>query len=191
MQAEYLNGESRQKWSIDLINYAGEKSDPSKYKPVFRNLHNRCTYANPELNKCLNEYRLLELSRFKALSIFYDENRIKNGISTHETFNSLSRNDPQLWNIISVGDGTFAIRTTVTSFDPANRTGFLLANTTPGSDRLDTVYIGYGSNSKKLYYDKENPSAITNNSTCKDKNCDNDLKYTDVERFYLYSLDFS
>ena len=173
LQVEYLNGDSRQKWSIDLVNYGNEKYDSSK-KPIFRNLHNRCIY-DTSLTNCYNEYRLLELSRFKALSIFYDENRIKNGVSTHESFNSLSRNDPQLWNIMSVGDGTYAIRTTVTSFDPARRTGFLLANTTPGSDRLDSVYIGYGSNYTSL--------------NC--NGCDNNLSYTNVERFYLYSLDFS
>lgn len=161
LKIEGLTGESRQKWAIDLISYPVSQ-DPGQDKTNFPNIVN-------ESGK--REYRIMELTRYKALNIYYDENYKMNFVSASETFNSLSRNAPQIWNIFPLNDGTYAIKTVVPSFTLFEKSGFLFAK--PGGvgpNNINDVMIGL----------------VDNN----DLN-DGETMPTQVERFILYSLDFS
>lgn len=60
-----------------------------------------------------NHYKLVELSTYKALDILEDENRIGSHVSAEHTFNSISNNNPQIWDLKANGDGTFSIDTTI------------------------------------------------------------------------------
>jgi hypothetical protein len=129
---------------------------------MFENIHNVSSRY---------EYRIVELTRFKAMSIYYDENYKTNFISAPETFNSLSRNEPQIWNIYPMGDGTCAIKTVVESFDSMSKSGFLFAKTRGLSvNNIDDIMIGGVGNSPEHDYQS---------------------MPTSTERFLLYSLDFS
>lgn len=158
LKIEYFTGESRQKWAIDLINAPGGT-------PNFPNVGNATGKK---------EYRLTELTRYKSLNIYYDENYKMNFVSASETFNSLSRNEPQIWNIYPMSDGTFAIKTAVPSFSLAEKSGFLFAKANGDSiNNLYDVMIG-------IAREYNQTSVIDRNTTP-----------TEIERFFLYSLDFS
>lgn len=108
---EYYNGDNRQKWSIEKI--SDTRISPS---------------ADSE-NEQDYEYKIVELARYKALAITLDENMIKNTVSTLTPFNSYARNEPQLWRVYSLGDGTYAISTVVDYFRENVPTGGLVAQT--------------------------------------------------------------
>ena len=161
LKIEYFTGESRQKWAIDLLNRPGDTPDQYNF-PNVGNLSNK------------KEYRITELTRYKSLNIYYDENYKMNFVSASETFNSLSRNEPQIWNILPMGDGTYAIKTVVPSFTVSEKSGFLLAKPYGDTNNNDDdVLIGL----VKEY----------NNGAIDDRN----TTPTPIERFFLYSLDFS
>ena len=143
-----VNGEFYQKWSIDLISSGSVQN-----------------YTNITNKTGKSEYRIMDLARYKALNVAYDENRLGNNVATSETFNSVSRNDPQVWNVVPMKDGTFAIKTIVESFNASAKTGFLYADPTD-------KYIKIG---------------LTKDSASGD---DNSRQPTAAERFYLYSIDF-
>ena len=97
-----------------------------------------------------------------------------NFVSASETFNTLSRNEPQIWNILPMGDGTYAIKTVVPSFTVSEKSGFLFAKPCGETSNNDNdIMIGL----VKEY----------NNTSIDDKN----TTPTSIERFVLYSLDFS
>ena len=108
-----LMGESRQKWSISKI--------PDKIK-------------DPAYTEN-NEYSIVELTRYGALTIELDENMAKNRIIAYDKFNSIARNTPQIWRIIRVGNGTYRINTPVTYFD--TNTGSLLASPSTANNFSD------------------------------------------------------
>jgi hypothetical protein len=120
---EPYNGEKRQKWSIELI--TDTRINPS-YDP-----NNIETY----------EYKIVELARFKALSITQDENLEFNTLSAIDKFNEYARNEPQIWKIKPVGNGTYTISTVVPSQN--NNTGYTLPQTNSTvSDALNQIIIG-------------------------------------------------
>ena len=88
---EFLQGENRQKWSIEEIK--------GKLKLAGK-----------------REFKLVELTRYKALEIYLDENKEKNKIAATENFNVYQRNEPQIWQITPRGDGTYTISTIVATF---------------------------------------------------------------------------
>ncbi len=92
---EPYNGELRQKWSIELIT-------DTKISPGYRE-NDPSTY----------EYKIVELARYKALSITQDENIVFNTLSAIDKFNEKSRNEPQIWKVTPVGNGTYTISTVV------------------------------------------------------------------------------
>ena len=158
LMIEPITGESRQMWAIDMINAPG--STTSNF-PGIPNRSGR------------KEYRIMELTRYKALNIYYDENYKMNFVSASETFNSLSRNEPQIWNIFPMKDTTFAIKTVVPSFTLTEKSGFLFAKTLGESNNnLNYVMIGMA-------------------SAASQGNSDKNTLPTSIERFRLYSLDFS
>ena len=158
LMIEPITGESRQMWSIDMINAPGVANSN------FPGIPNRSGRK---------EYRIMELTRYKALNIYYDENYKMNFVSASETFNSLSRNEPQIWNIFPMKDTTFAIKTVVPSFTLSEKSGFLFAKTLGDStNNLNYVMIGMA-------------------SAASQSESDRDTLPTNIERFRLYSLDFS
>ena len=159
-----IDGSSSQKWAIDLI------SSPTE---------NKSALFQKELGNesGLKEYRIMEAARYNSLTIAKDENMPKNIVSTSQNFNTLSRNNPQIWNIIPLGDGTYGIKTVVTSQDTSKRSGFLTAfqkdpNGGEAENYENQVLIGLASNPTGLGSDKQ-------------------VKPTTPERFILYALDFS
>lgn len=94
-----LSGENNQKWSITEI-------DCKLYK-------NKACPGNDISNK---EYRIEDLANFNALTINGDENKAGNKVYAISPFNDLSRNDPQIWKLASLKDGTFVINSAVDKF---------------------------------------------------------------------------
>lgn len=159
---ENLQGEPRQRWSIDLLNHANEETG----EPNFINIAN--------VSK-MDEYRIIDLARSKALTVYRDENLNGGTISASQNFNAISRNDPQIWNISFMSDGTFAIKTANPSIDSTSRSGYIYANTTKLSDNQLKLFIG-------------NEDKEIRPTNCESDNC---IFPTQVERFRLYSIDFS
>ena len=156
VKTEHLTGESRQIWSIDKIN------DVNGSAPNFPNIQNQSGRK---------EYRIMDLAHYKALNIYYDDNAVMNFVSASETFNTLSRNDPQIWNIYPLADTSCAIRTVVPSVSSSQKSGFLFAKPAgEGPNNVDDVLIG---------------PAINQGSQ------ESSLLPTNIERFILFSLDFS
>lgn len=104
LEIENLTGDKRQIWSIELIDENLRKASQK-------------------------EYKIMELARFKALSIYLDENKLGNGVVAAEHFNSYARNDVSIWKLVPVGNGTYRIETVVEVFDTGNPTGNLCPNT--------------------------------------------------------------
>ena len=118
---DYYKGENRQIWSIELItdtkiNKNYNENDPSTY-----------------------EYKITELARFKALSITQDENIAGNTLSAIDKFNEKSRNEPQIWKITPVTNGTYTISTVMAG----TGTGQLVVQSNQTvSDSLNQIIIG-------------------------------------------------
>ena len=100
IKVEPFNGNKSQKWSVEYI------TDP-----------------NIKQSSTKDEYKIIELSRYKALTIYQDENVKNNSISASSEFNNTSRNEPQIWEITTLGNGTYAISTVVPVFDDTKKTG--------------------------------------------------------------------
>lgn len=120
-----LVGENRQKWSIAKI--------PDKLSD------------DPTIT---NEYSLIELTRYGALSVDLDEGIVNSKITAYNKFNSLSRNNSQIWKIYPVGNGTFYINTSTAYF--GTEMGSLLA--TPSKEN------GYADHEDELVVAKGNAS---------------------------------
>jgi len=116
---QYINGYKRQNWSIERI-------------------------KDPKINPGgAQEYKIIELARFKSLSIYKDENKVFNTVRANDAFNELSRNDIEIWKINPIGDGTYQINTVAQVFDSGTPTGNLIpqTNATVG-DEYNNVIIG-------------------------------------------------
>lgn len=173
--AEYLTGEARQKWSIDIISKAAKGiTDVSNFSECKLDTNTSYKLFDNILNgSCATEYRIMELTRFKSITIYKDENIRRNTIAAPETFQSLSRNEPQIWNIKTMNDGTFAIKTVVESSNPLSKTGFLAADTNAEGSTTNPIRIMVG-------------TAFGNTSSVEDKK----TTQTAIERVKLYAIDF-
>lgn len=110
LEVSNINGESTQVWSIELLDDKMRKQ-------------------NKITGEYFPEYKVIELARFKAMAIQLDENRLNNLISAPTGFNNYSRNDPQIWQIKPVGNGTYVIETSVSKFQSSEDTGYIYPNT--------------------------------------------------------------
>lgn len=118
IKIENINGYKRQKWSIELI-------------------------KNPNISTSGGEYKIVELSRNKALAIYQDENIDKNRITATTPFNNISRNEPQIWRITPVGNGTYTITTQVPVFDSNTQSGNIFPQTNKDAgDYYNNIIIG-------------------------------------------------
>ena len=116
---EYYNGYNRQLWNIELI-------------------------EDPKINNGnTNEYKIVELARFKSLAIAHDENLIFNTLSAVDSFNKYARNDPQIWKITNAGGGTYYIQTVVTPSSGDSNVGYLVPQTNQKvNDAKNQIIIG-------------------------------------------------
>lgn len=110
VEIDYIDGKKRQIWTIQLID---EKLRIARGKT--------------------DEYKIIELARYKSLEIYEDENIIGNHVRANTKFNSYGAegksqgHDPEIWKIIPVGNGTYQIKTVVPSFDSVRQSGNLCA----------------------------------------------------------------
>ena len=152
IQIEYIQGTPRQKWAITKIKSNNVLENPDDI-----------------------EYYISEESRYKSISIYHDQNVVKSRIVAAMTFNTLSRNPPQIWKITPQYDGTYAIKTTIASYNMAQRSGFISVNTSRKEDDSPSDYYDQLMLGQALNYNVES---------------DEDTVPTVTERFHLYSIDF-
>lgn len=121
LQIETLVGDIRQKWSIEKL--------------------------NPKLAKeGVVEYKIVELTRYNALTIYKDENMEGNQLIL-SSFNNLARNEPAIWQVIPMGDGTVVIRSSAPTFTTSKATGNIYAQTNSSYvDKYNTLVIGVNNN---------------------------------------------
>lgn len=119
LKVEYLTGEKRQIWSIELIVDAKIK----------------------KAGAGVREYKVIELARFKALSIHMDENKLGNAVFAPKAFNNIARNEISIWKFVPVGNGTYKIQTIMEMFDTGNPSGNLCPNTSATNSDKDLVII--------------------------------------------------
>lgn len=118
-----IEGLNKQKWAIDKIIDTSE---------------NFYLYKNITTPKAIREFKIVEMSSNNAMDILYDDNTSGNLISAKKPFNTISRNDPQIWSLIPNEDGTYSIKTSVPSTDPSGKeTGYL----TYADDKLVIGFI--------------------------------------------------
>ncbi len=121
-----LVGEVRQKWSIEKLN---EKIAISG----------------------VTEYRIIELTRHNALTIYRDENMEGNQLIV-SSFNNLARNEPAIWKVTPMGDGTVTISSSAPAFTSLKHTGNIYAQTNPSYvDNYNTLVIGENVNQTQRF----------------------------------------
>ena len=131
LEIEPFMSYKRQKWSIELVTKA------SLYDP-----------SHPYVagNQSTYEYKIVELARFRAMDIKDTENKERNSIAATREFNSVGRNDVQMWKITAIGDGTYVIKTAKERFTSSADTGNIVPQLTPGIDHEGEVIIGINNN---------------------------------------------
>ena len=126
IQINSLVGEIRQKWSIEELN---EK------------------IAKPGVT----EYKIVELTRYNALTIYKDENMEGNQLIV-SSFNNLARNEPSIWKVTPMGDGTVTITSVAPTFTTMKATGNVYAQTNPTIvDNYNTLVIGVNFNKTQRF----------------------------------------
>ena len=93
-----------------------------------------------------NEYKIIELSRYKALNITLNENKVRNSISASTSFNNYARNEPQIWEITAMSNGTYTIETVVDKLNNTINTGNIVPNRADGK-----LMIGIKDNNVQRY----------------------------------------
>lgn len=121
-----LLGEVRQKWSIEKL--------------------------NPKLAVAgVTEYKIVELIRYNALTIYKDENMEGNQLIV-SPFNNLARNEPAIWQVKPMGDGTVTITSSAKNFTTSKVTGNIFAQTNPtATDSYNNLVIGINNNSTQRF----------------------------------------
>lgn len=103
-----LNGGNNQTWEISPI--ACKLYDSS-------DAQEDCAKNNTGVpTKPPTEYKIEDLLRFNALTILNDENKVNNIIGADNNFNDLTRNPPTIWQIISLKNNTFKIKSSAVMF---------------------------------------------------------------------------
>lgn len=88
------------------------------------------------------EYKIVEQARFKALNSIQDENIPMNIITANSKFNSYARNEPQIWNVVAVGNGTYIIKTIVAPFSSSVASGYILPQSNQTATKKNQLIIG-------------------------------------------------
>lgn len=147
IKAEVLEGTKSQKWSIEEI---PARTNPKKKADG--------TFVAE------TEYKIVELGQYKSLNIAADQNRVTNEIAASQAFNNYARNEPQIWKIKSLGNGTYTISTVVEPADEDIPSGNILPLPFPINQNIAENY--------------QNSFIIGKNNT-------------DTQRFKLISLEYS
>lgn len=126
LQIYPLEGAVRQKWSIEKL--------------------------NPKLEKAgVLEYKIVELTRYNALTIYKDENMEGNQLIV-SSFNNLARNEPAIWQVIPMGDGTVTITSSAPTFTSSKNTGNIYVQTNPSEiDEYNMLLIGINKNATQRF----------------------------------------
>ena len=92
------------------------------------------------------EYKIVELTRYNALTIYKDENMEGNQLIV-SSFNNLARNEPSIWKVIPMGDGTVTITSSAPTFTSFKETGNIYVQTNSTIvDNYNTLVIGVNNN---------------------------------------------
>ena len=126
IKAEYMGGYQNQQWSVEKVTV-----------PTSSDAYDYCRSYN-----CQNVYKIVELSRFKALSVKNDENKLGNTLVANRAYNQTSIDETQLWHIVPMGNGTYTIETIISPFDDGKDTGYLVAQTDNEKDNYTAIIIG-------------------------------------------------
>ena len=113
-----LDGSNRQRWSIDLVVDTTTSNRYYLYKKVKERIS----------GQSVKEFKIVETTANYAMDIKEDDNIIDNSIAAKKPFNTISRNDPQIWSLIPNRDGTYTIKTSVPSSDPTATAGYITYN---------------------------------------------------------------
>ena len=124
IMVEYLNGYKRQKWSIEVIT------------------DKRVSPGYVSTNKGTYEYKIIELARFRSLSIYNDENKEQNEITAATEFNASSRNEAEIWKITPMGNGTYTIKTVAPKFKQSVETGNIFPQLDTTKMKKNEILIG-------------------------------------------------
>lgn len=130
LQINSLVGEVRQKWSLEKLNVklAKDKDNPNE-----------------------KEYKIVELTRYNALTIYRDENMEGNPLIV-SPFNNLARNEPSIWEVTPMGDGTVTITSSAPCFTTDKVTGNVFVQTNPTiTDNYNTLIIGVNYNKTQRF----------------------------------------
>ncbi len=103
-----LNGGNNQTWEISPI--ACKLYDSSETQEDCAKNNTGVPTNTP------TEYKIEDLLRFNALTILNDENKVNNIIGADNNFNDLTRNPPTIWQIISLKNNTFKIKSSAVMF---------------------------------------------------------------------------
>lgn len=137
VKVESIAGSKQQKWSIEEIsNKLKRRADGT-------------ISSDPE-------YKIIELSRYKALNISNDENQVGSKIDANKTFNSYARNEPQIWKIKAVGNGTYIISATSKPLNSDIPSGNILPLPYPTNSEIteeyqNTLIIGRNNNDTERF----------------------------------------
>lgn len=121
IKADFLKGTKLQKWSIEVI--TGKPKRKSNGTIVTE-----------------KEYKITELSHYKTLTIAADQNLVGNELVANQAFNTKARNEPQIWKIKAVGNGTYIISTVVEPRDSTFLSGNILPIPYPTNSDIDAKY---------------------------------------------------
>ena len=126
LQIYPLEGAVRQKWSIEKL--------------------------SPKLEKAgVLEYKIVELTRYSALTIYKDENMEGNQLIV-SSFNNLARNEPAIWQVKPMGDGTVIITSSAPTFTSSKNTGNIYVQTNSSEiDEYNMLLIGINTNATQRF----------------------------------------
>ena len=121
IKADFLTGTKQQKWSIEVI--TGKPKRKSDGTIVTE-----------------KEYKISELGRYKVMAIAADQNLVGNELVANQVFNTKARNEPQIWKIKALGNGTYTISTVVEPRDSTFLSGNILPIPYPTNSDIDAKY---------------------------------------------------
>ena len=154
LKFENVVGGNNQKWSISPIDCKLYDNEATRQSCNMNNT------GYPSTGTV--EYKIEDLIRFYALNILLDENKVNNTIVANNTFNELTRNEPSIWKIDSLENGTIVISSSAQVF----------------SSNIKAGGLTYFTNASRDYGEYANKLLIASKDSM------------DVSRFYLYRLNF-
>lgn len=108
-----------------------------------------------------NEYKIVELARYKAMSIGMmgssgnitstDENSEKNFIKAFNIFNNYARNESQIWKITAIGDGTYTITSVAPSVPTGANTGNIMVIPNASTEFTNKIIIAKNNNTTQRF----------------------------------------